>query len=180
VSDQELNELTILLKIVEVIDRRWSSKEVGSTDNSAVGYVATVMNNYIAPSASVAFTGSGDSVNMRDKYEVGQAGAVGPNSSAQNMTFNQIWNQVSSETDLPTLAQQLAAVRLEMKRVAGDEPEQDISVAEIAQAEICAKSDDGPGVMQHLRKAGSWALEVATSIGTAVAASAIKSAIGIP
>jgi hypothetical protein len=137
------------------------------------------MNNFIAPSASVEFTGSGEVINMRDRYTTGQAGAVGPNASAQNMTFNQIWSQVESAIDLPVLAQQLGAVRLEMKKAANDEPEQDLSVAEVAQAEICAKSGDGPGAIEHLRKAGAWALQIATSIGTSVAVSAIKSAIGL-
>jgi hypothetical protein len=117
---------------------------------------------------------------MGDKYTTGQAGAVGPYSSAHDISFSQVWNQVESTIDLPSLAQQLEQVRIEMRRIAESEPEQDLSVAEIAKAEISAKSGDGPSVMEHLRKAGRWALDVAVSVGAEVAAAAIRSAIGLP
>ena len=33
---------------------------------------------------------------MRDQYIIGQAGAVGPGAQAQDMKFQQIWNQVQT------------------------------------------------------------------------------------
>ena len=116
---------------------------------------------------------------MRDKYTTGQAGAVGPHSSAHDISFNQVWNQVESTIDLPTLADELERVRIEMRRVAGGNPEQDLSVAQIAQAEISAKSGNGPSVIEHLRNAGKWALDVAKSVGAELAVAAIKSATGL-
>ena len=53
------------------------------------------------------------------------------------------------------------------------------AIAEIASAEKAAAEQDGPSVMQHLRQAGAWALEVAKSVGADVAVTALKSAMGI-
>ena len=58
------------------------------------------------------------------------------------------------------------------------DPEHDVAVAEIAQAEVAASEADGPKVMMHLARAGQWALGIATSIGAAIVAGAIGAAIG--
>ena len=115
---------------------------------------------------------------MGDVYNVGQAGAVGPNSSAHDINFNQIWLQQSGNVDLPKLASELAALRMAMKQEATTAA-QDIEVAEIAQAEIEAKNGDGQKMLGHLAKAGNWALDVATKIGTSVAAEMIKKSMGL-
>jgi hypothetical protein len=86
---------------------------------------------------------------------------------------------VGSAIDLPGLAQELAKVRSEMRRTAEGGPEQDLALAEVAKAEISAKSDDGPTVMQHLRKAGMWALDAAKSVGAELAATVIAKAMGL-
>ena len=177
--DQEPTELAILLKIVEVLERRMLRENQSVPEDAAAGYIANVVNNFIASSPNLAFTGSGEAIMMRDKYTTGQAGAVGPHSSAHDISFNQVWNQVESTIDLPTLADELERVRIEMRRVAGGNPEQDLSVAQIAQAEISAKSGNGPSVIEHLRNAGKWALDVAKSVGAELAVAAIKSATGL-
>jgi len=116
-------------------------------------------------------------VNMGDKYNVGQAGAVGPNAHAHDMTFNQIWNQLQGSIDLAQLATELSALRQEMKKEAV-EAEQDIAVSEVAKAEQAAMSGDGSKTLSHLRSAGRWALDVATKIGTSLAIEAIKKSMG--
>ena len=178
-ADQEPTELTILLRIVEVLERRMQREPQSGPENATAGYTPNVVNNFIASSPNIAFAQSGKAVIMGDKYTTGQAGAVGPHSSAHDISFNQVWNQVESTIDLPALADELEQVRIEMRRVAGGEPEQDLSVAEIAQAEISAKSGNGPSVMEHLRNAGKWALDVAKSVGAEVVVAAIKSATGL-
>jgi hypothetical protein len=178
-ADQELTELTILLRIVEVLERRMQREHQSAPENIVPGYTANVINNFIASSPNLAFARSGEAVIMGDQYTTGQAGAVGPHSSAHNMSFNQVWNQVESAIDLPALADELEQVRIEMRRIAGGEPEQDLSVAEIAQAEMSAKSGNGPSVIEHLRSAGKWALDVAKEVGAEVAVAAIKSATGL-
>jgi hypothetical protein len=72
---------------------------------------------------------------MGDMYSTGQAGAVGPGAHARDMTFNQIWNQVEGEIDLPRLSEQLALLRQEMNKAA-TEPEHDVTVGAIASAGV--------------------------------------------
>lgn len=121
----------------------------------------------------------GMEVVMGDKYDVhGQVAAVGPNANVHDATFNQLWNQSSEHIDLETLADELGRLRTAL-RAEAKTPEDDQIVADVGQAELAAKGGDGPGAMRHLRNAGKWALGVATSIGVAIAAGAIKSAAGL-
>ena len=113
-----------------------------------------------------------------DTYNVsGQAGAVGPNAHAHDMTFNQIKTQGGETIDLPQLAQQLSTLRTKMKEQAVDS-EHDEAIGAVAAAETAAKKGDGSKVMESLAKAGRWALDIATQIGVGLAVEAIKSAIG--
>jgi hypothetical protein len=123
--------------------------------------------------------GQGVEVVMGDRYDVrGQAAAVGPNAHVHDSTFNQLWQQSAEHIDLPTLADELGQLRVAL-RTAAKTPEDDQIVADIGQAELAAKGGDGPSAIRHLRGAGKWALGVATSIGVAVAAAAIKAATGL-
>jgi hypothetical protein len=115
---------------------------------------------------------------MGDKYEIkGQVGAVGPGAHAHDMSFNQLWQKASSEIDLIKLAEELEQLRLELRKEATT-PEHDASIGEIAAAELAAKDDKGPKALEHLKKAGKWTLVVAEKIGTTVAATALKTALG--
>jgi hypothetical protein len=121
---------------------------------------------------------------MGDQYTVGQAGAVGPGSHAENMTFVQAWNDLSELGDTRTLADELGQLR---SRLRGDakEPEHDVVVAALAEAEMEAKQGNGPAALERLsglrRVAGAtkWALDAATSIGTTLAAAALKAVLGL-
>jgi hypothetical protein len=119
----------------------------------------------------------GDS--MRDKYEADQVGAQGPYAHAHNMTFNQIWNDCQKDVNLPKLADELELIRKKIASQAGDSAEAAIAVGEIAQAEIAAKQNDGPKVMQHLKSAGKWAFDFATSVGSSLVAEVIKKSMGM-
>jgi hypothetical protein len=112
-------------------------------------------------------------ITMRDSYKVGQAGAVGPNAHGHDITFNQVWTELQATIDLTRLAEELSSLRQEMRKVAL-EPEQDIAISEIARAEQSAKAGDGSKTVACLKSAGKWALDVATKIGTSLAAEAIK------
>src|SRR5260221_382392 len=117
-------------------------------------------------------------VQHMDTYNVsGQAGAVGPNAHAHDMTFNQIKTQGGETIDLPQLAQQLSTLRTKIKEQAVD-TEHDEAIGAVAAAETAAKKGDGSKVMESLAKAGRWALDIATQIGVGLAVEAIKSAIG--
>lgn len=118
-------------------------------------------------------------VSMGDQYNItGQAGAIGPNSKAENNIFNQVLQHAVSSLDLPALTGELATLRKSMREQA-TEVEHDQAVAHIGAAELAAKQQDGAGALEHLKSAGKWALDVATTIGTTVAAQAIQTAAGL-
>lgn len=111
-----------------------------------------------------------------DTYNVGQGVGVGRNVKMTNVTVNQAQGQ--EKIDLPTLANELAALRAEMKKSA-TEPEHDMAVGAIAAAEADAKKGDETSVMDHLASAGKWALDLAVKIGVPVAIDAIRKSGGL-
>jgi hypothetical protein len=119
-----------------------------------------------------------EKMHMGDNYSAGQAGAIGPNAQASNMTFQQIWNQVQGSVDLPRLARELGQLHTALRSQA-KKPEHEMAIGAVAAAEADAKGGDGPNALEYLKKAGSWAFDVATKIGTDIAAAALKSSMGI-
>ena len=113
-----------------------------------------------------------------DTYNVEQAGAVGPNSHAHDMTFNQIWNQSGSKIDTKQLASELTQLRSALTKEAS-EPDHFVALGEVAAAEKAATADDGPTALQHLKKAGAWVWDIGTKVGIGVATAAAKTALGI-
>jgi hypothetical protein len=113
-----------------------------------------------------------------DQYVIGQAGAVGPNSTAENITFQQVLNQNAKDLDFSLLADELSALRAALRKEAS-EPAHDKTLGNIAAAEEAARRQDGPATFQHLKSVGKWGLDFATKVGTTVAAKAIEQAIGI-
>ena len=111
-------------------------------------------------------------------YNIGQAGAVGPNAQAHNVTFNQ--GQVDSwgEIDISQLAQELKFLKESLRQ----EAEQQIHFTEIstiAEAEEKAGQGERAKTLETLAKVSKWSLDTATSIGVRVAAEAIKIALGL-
>ncbi len=102
-------------------------------------------------------------------------GAVATGGSAKitNSDFRQIWSELSGNLDLEVLASELFKLRNEM-RVKAIEPEHDIAIGHIAEAETAAKAGDGPAVLQQLKEAGKWALEFAIQVGATLTAEIIK------
>jgi len=111
----------------------------------------------------------------RDTYNVGQAGAVGPHAHAEHVTFNQP-TAVLNEIDLDRLADELAEIRKAMRRD-GTTLEHDVALSEVAKAEQAARDKQPRSAVQYLKAAGEWALDVATKLGTSVAAEALKQAM---
>jgi hypothetical protein len=109
-----------------------------------------------------------------DTYNVGQAGAVGPNAHAHHMTFQQT---EASREDLTALAKQLDDLRKAM-RADASEPDHDEALGAVAAAQKAAAAGDKAGAFDKLKSAGKWALGVAEKIGVDVAAAAIKTAMG--
>ena len=110
-----------------------------------------------------------------DTYNIGQGVGVGRNVKMDNTTVNQV--QSSEKLDLPALAEELAKLRAEMKKEA-TEPDHDVAVGSVAAAESAAKNGDEKSVLDHLKKAGEWALQIGVKVGVPVAIEAIKKASG--
>jgi hypothetical protein len=106
----------------------------------------------------------------------GQIGAVGRNAHTEGSSFSQHWEQMTHEFDLTAVATELGTLRRELRKEA-TEIEQDKAVASVGAAEAAAKNKDGPAALKHLKEAGSWAFDVATKIGTTVAAKMIESSL---
>ena len=115
---------------------------------------------------------------MGDSYKSEQAGEMGPHVHAHDISFVQIRNDLPSSIDFTQLASELSRLRQEMKKEAVD-PEHDMAVSDVAKAEQAAKAGDSSQVVQHLKSAGKWALDIATKIGTTVAAEVLKGALGL-
>lgn len=116
---------------------------------------------------------------MGDQYNVsGQAGAVGREAHAHDMTFTQVWNQLESKIDLAKLTEELTRLRQAMDAKAAEASDK-LATGAVAAAEESARKKDGPKVIEYLKTAGKWALDVAKEIGVPVAEAAIKSALGL-
>ena len=110
-----------------------------------------------------------------DTYNVGQGVGVGRNVKMDNVVVNQV--QGSEKLDLPALAAELAKLRAEMRKEA-TEPEHDVALGSVAAAEAAAKKGDEKSVLDHLKNAGEWALQIGVKVGVPVAIEAIKKASG--
>jgi hypothetical protein len=87
-------------------------------------------------------------------------------------------NQHQIEVNFDQLADELSRLRQAMRQHA-TEGTHDIATAEVAKAENAAKEQDKPKLMEHLKAAGNWALDIASKIGVPVAIEALKHALGV-
>jgi hypothetical protein len=108
----------------------------------------------------------------------GPAGAIGRANTVQGNTFNQIVSSVD-EIALRALLTELPLLRAEMKKRAAD-PEQDMAVGAIAEAEKAAHASNSSGIVQALARAGRWTLTVAKEIAVPVATKLLQSSLGLP
>jgi len=117
------------------------------------------------------------SIHIGDVYTANQAGAQGPQSQAKNTKQTQIHNskQLPNLADLATALNQL---RSELRSQATD-TDHDVTVGAIAEAESAARAGDGRKTIEHLKRAGKWALDNAVKIGIPVATQAIEIALGM-
>jgi hypothetical protein len=81
--------------------------------------------------------------------------------------------------DLPALAQELQALRKKMRSQSDDSLEADVAAGEIAKAEKAAKEGDSSRAIKHLKAAGKWAFDFATSIGSSLVAEVMKKYTGM-
>lgn len=101
--------------------------------------------------------------------------ASGSRDFAQTATVN----YQSISLDMVKLTAELPVLRAALVDRA-DSPENHVAISAVRQAEVEAEKGDTPKLLESLAKAGKWALTTATSIGTTVAADAIKKSLGMP
>jgi hypothetical protein len=118
-----------------------------------------------------------------EEYNVGGgAGAVGHQAHASTVNianYQQAWQSMQSKVDLGELASELGILKAKMVPQATS-PQQFAALAEVASAQEAAEQKDGPTILSHLKRAGTWALDVAKEIGVTIASDVIKSSLGIP
>jgi len=93
------------------------------------------------------------------------------------INYDKVWEQISSSVDMRVLADELSKLLFELRRRATEpahEAAYDQVIIAIGQAAIAAREDDGPRVLQHLRRGGMRAFQVATEIELRLAAETIK------
>ncbi len=115
-------------------------------------------------------------LHVGDRYTADQAGAMGPQAHAHQVSLTQVKENQIENMELKVLATELGLLRREMRHMA-ESPEHDVATGAIAAAEQAANAGDKKGVMRHLKNAGTWALDVATKIGVNVASEVIKKSI---
>lgn len=113
----------------------------------------------------------------RDFYQAKGSNFVaqGKDAHAEGVIQN---NEISLSVDLGELAHDLQSLKAMLLGRAST-PEQYHAVAEVEAARTAAVDEDKPGVLAHLKAAGSWVLEIAKEAGVAVAEAAMKQAIGL-
>jgi hypothetical protein len=87
---------------------------------------------------------------------------------------------LSESGQVARLAAELSELRKALRQSSDpDDPQHDIEMGAVAQAEQAASKGDQEGALNHLKGVGKWCLEVATKIGVSLAAEAIKHSIGL-
>ncbi|QMW01704.1 hypothetical protein [Spirosoma foliorum] len=115
---------------------------------------------------------SGDRIHVEGGAIVG---SIGRNSTG-TVNYNQKWDNLKSGIDLSSLEVELEALRLKLKELAKTEDE-DVAVANVAEAKKEARKGDGAKMLEKLASAGSWVLKVAQEIGVKLAVEALKQAL---
>lgn len=124
--------------------------------------------------------------NPQNTLNTGNAGIIsGRDTTGSNAVgkgeqqVTQSWGQFAETVDLKQLSTELEQLRTELRSRTDSNPDHDIAIAEIAQAEKAAAKGDKASLRDHLARAGKWCLSVAKEIGTLVAAAAIVAALAI-
>lgn len=105
-------------------------------------------------------------------------GSMGNNANTESSTFNLQNNLPPTNINFEKLIEELTLLKTELKSIA-ETPEQLESLTNIAKAREAAVAKDGSKVIEHLKSAGSWALEAATKIGVGVMTEFIKHQAGL-
>lgn len=111
----------------------------------------------------------------RNTYHIGQAGAVGAKSRAEN--FTQI--QSAAPEQVTVLAAQLHQLREHIEAYESGRSDQSDAAHQLTEAESSARDGNSLRTNELLSKLGPWVLTAATELGLGVAAAAIAAALGV-
>ncbi len=139
-------------------------KSAQSTTKQHVTY-----NNYVTKLIQKGVTNMGDNIfasNVRGSV-------VGKNIKDATVNYH---HEQSEQLDVAALLPELERLRVEMLSKATS-PEHYVAIGAVSGAEVSAKEGNASSVLEHLKKAGKWALETANGIGIRVAAQAITQAM---
>lgn len=148
--------------------------------------LATVQSEYRSAVETLLFAG----VNLADRTRRTEAVIMGDNINVRggvvatrgaqvgNAELRVVWNECAGSNEPQVLLDELARLRAEM-RTASPAGAHDAAIGNVADAEEAIRSGDGPGAIEKLRSVGAWTLDIATKIGTSLAAEVIKKSIGM-
>ena len=114
---------------------------------------------------------------MGDIYKDNIGAAFGPHATA-NDTNIAVWRAAEQSIDLDALVASLATLRPKLRAEDPSDEHEDERL-QISAAEKAAKQGDKKKVLQHLKEAGKWVLDVAKDVSEEVAAKAIATAMGL-
>lgn len=110
---------------------------------------------------------------------LGQAGSIGRNSHGQVVNHALQWQQVQAEHSWPEVQDALRAVIPALQRAAQtDEHRQ--ALKHVQKASNAADENDGPLLLHHLRRAGTWVGTVASNVGAELVAKLITGSLQGP
>lgn len=110
---------------------------------------------------------------------LGQAGSIGRNSHGQVTNHTLQWQQVQAEHSWPEIQQALRGLIPALQRaVETDEHRQ--ALKHVQKASNAADENDGPLLLHHLRRAGTWVGTVASSVGAELVAKLITGSLQGP
>ena len=171
---RKVTKLDVMFKILEILER---DKTPLSTDMQATSKAALTAN--IKTINGDFYLHEEEVRNMSgNHYVVGQAGVVGADAHAHDMTFNQVAEQPSLDFDMGALSAELTALRRTLMTEVKS-TDHGIALGHVAAAEAAASDGDGARVMKHLKSAGKWVLDMATKVGLAVAKAALLKALDL-
>ena len=106
-----------------------------------------------------------------------QSSGATVSAQGHDMTLRQSAHALS-DIDLSKLGEELRQLRVQLSRVA-QTPDEDLALMNVVKAETAAADKDLSKTVEYLKRAGTWALEVATKIGTSVAGAAISHSLNL-
>lgn len=93
-----------------------------------------------------------------------------------NISFVNIWNTMKDSIDTNSLENELQVLVKELMNKAKESSDYE-KIAAVSRARYELEKANGPGMLEQLKKAGKWALDVALEIGKDIAAKVISEAI---